>query len=130
MTPWTVASRLLCPWDSPGKSTGVGCHFHLQGIFPTQRSNPHLLHWQASFLPLAPPGKPTSNFNPSIILDPCAPLYDSHLFFLVHFFWLLSFSNSPTILKHTILPRIFSVFPNTFTLPLFSLQHLFPHSYS
>ena len=27
---------LLCPWDSPGKSTPVGCRFLLQGIFPTQ----------------------------------------------------------------------------------------------
>jgi len=27
VTPWTVATRLLCPWDSPGKNTGVGCHF-------------------------------------------------------------------------------------------------------
>ena len=35
-TPWTIAPRLLCPWDSPGKKTGVGCHFLLQGIFPTQ----------------------------------------------------------------------------------------------
>ena len=25
-TPWTVVPRLLCPWDSPGKNTGVGCH--------------------------------------------------------------------------------------------------------
>ena len=30
--------------DSPGKNTGVGCHARLQGIFPTQRSNPGLLH--------------------------------------------------------------------------------------
>ena len=35
--------RLLCPWDSPGKNTGVGCHAVLQGIFPTQGSNPQLL---------------------------------------------------------------------------------------
>ena len=28
-----------CPWDFPGKSPGVGCHFLLQGIFPTQGSN-------------------------------------------------------------------------------------------
>ena len=28
-------SRLLCPWDSPGKNTGVGCHSLLQGIFLT-----------------------------------------------------------------------------------------------
>jgi len=33
--------------DSPGKNTGVGCHFFLQGILPTQGSNWHLLHWQA-----------------------------------------------------------------------------------
>ena len=36
-------TRLLCPWDSPGKHTGVGCHALLQGIFPTQGSNPHLM---------------------------------------------------------------------------------------
>ena len=28
-------TRLLCPWDSPGKNTGVDCHFLLQGSFPT-----------------------------------------------------------------------------------------------
>ena len=38
-----LSTRLLCPWDSPGKNTGVGCHFLLQGIFLTQGSNPHLL---------------------------------------------------------------------------------------
>ena len=37
-------SRLLYPWDSPGKNTGVDCHFLLQGIFLTQRLNPRLLH--------------------------------------------------------------------------------------
>ena len=35
-------TRLLCPWDFPGKSTGVGCHILLQGIFLTQESNPGL----------------------------------------------------------------------------------------
>ena len=40
-------ARLLCPWDSPGKNSGVGCHFLLQGIFPTQGLNLHLLYWQA-----------------------------------------------------------------------------------
>ena len=38
-TPWTVAYRLLRPWDFPGKSPGVGCHFLLQRIFLTQGSN-------------------------------------------------------------------------------------------
>ena len=37
-------TRLLCPWDSPGKCTGVAYHFLLQGIFPTRGSNPCLLH--------------------------------------------------------------------------------------
>ena len=35
-TPWTVGARLLCPWNSPGKNTGVGCHSLLHGIFLTQ----------------------------------------------------------------------------------------------
>ena len=41
-------SRLLCPWNSPGKNIRVGCHFFLQVIFPTQGSNLRLLrlfHW-------------------------------------------------------------------------------------
>ena len=42
----------FCPWDSSGKNTGMSCHFFLQGIFPTQGSNPRLLHWQADSLPL------------------------------------------------------------------------------
>ena len=49
---------LLCPWDSPGKNTKVGCHFLLQGIFLTQGSNLHflcLLHWQVGTLPLMLP---------------------------------------------------------------------------
>ena len=37
-------TRILCPWDFPGKDSGVGCHFLLQGIFPTQGLNPGLLH--------------------------------------------------------------------------------------
>ena len=41
-TPWTVVYQLLCPWDFPGKNTGLGCHFLLQGIFLIQGSNSHL----------------------------------------------------------------------------------------
>ena len=54
-------TRLLYPWDIPGKSTGVGCHFFLQGIFPSQGSDPSLLcllHWQAHSFTTEPPGKP------------------------------------------------------------------------
>ena len=56
--------RLLGPQYFPGKNTGAGCHFLLQGIFPTQGSNPCLsclLHWQVDSLPLAPLGKSPSN---------------------------------------------------------------------
>ena len=42
-TPWTLAARLLCAWNSPGKNTGVGCHSLFQGIFPTQGLNLSLL---------------------------------------------------------------------------------------
>ena len=56
-----VARQAPLSLASPGKNTGVGCHFFLQGIFLTQGSNPHflrLLHWQVGSLLLVPPGKP------------------------------------------------------------------------
>ena len=59
--PRHYTNSLLYPWDFLGKNTGVGCHFILQGIFPTQGSNSRLLcllHWQVNSLLLAPPGKP------------------------------------------------------------------------
>ena len=55
------SARLPCPWDYPSENTGVGCHFLLQGIFPTQGSNPsllRLLHWQVNSLPLSHLGNP------------------------------------------------------------------------
>ena len=39
-------ARLLCPWNSPGKNSGVGCYFLLQGILPTQGLNPGLLYFR------------------------------------------------------------------------------------
>ena len=56
---------ILCPWNFPGKNTGVGCHFLLQGIFRAQGSNLcllRLLHEQADSLPLEPSGKPCYDF--------------------------------------------------------------------
>ena len=52
-------TRLLSPWDSPGKNTAVGCHTLLQEIFPTQGLSPPLLSpaLQADSLPTEPPGK-------------------------------------------------------------------------
>ena len=58
-TPWTVAcTKLLCPRDFPGKSTGVGCHVLLQGIFPTQGSNPGLPHCRQTLYHLNHQGSP------------------------------------------------------------------------
>ena len=68
-TPWTVASRLLCPWDSPGKNTGVGCHFLLQGIFWAQGSNPGLLHCRQTLYPLSHQGSPI--YNPRSPANKC-----------------------------------------------------------
>ena len=57
VTPWTIA---LCPWDYPGKNTGVGCCLLLQGILAIQGSNPHLVApvLQAGCLPWSHQGSP------------------------------------------------------------------------
>ena len=49
---------LLCPWDSPGKSTGAGCHSLLQGIFLTQGSNLGHLHCRWTLHCLSYQGSP------------------------------------------------------------------------
>ena len=54
----TIAHRLLCPWDSLGKNTGVGSHSLLQGIFFTQGSNPGLLHCRQILYHLSHQGSP------------------------------------------------------------------------
>ena len=59
--PMDYPASLLCPWSFPGKSTGAGCQFLLQAIFPTQGLNwplLHLLHWQADSLPPSHLGSP------------------------------------------------------------------------
>ena len=53
-------TRLLCPRDFPGKDTGVGSHFLLQGIFPTQGSNPGLPHCRQTLYWLSYKGSPLS----------------------------------------------------------------------
>ena len=65
-TPWIVAcTKLLCPWDFQGKSTEVGCHFLLHGIFPTQGLNPGLSHCRQMLYRLSHQGSPLiSKYNP------------------------------------------------------------------
>ena len=58
--PRTVVHRDLCPWNFSGRNTGAGCHFLLQGIFPTQGSNLCFLRGLHSggFFTTMSPGKP------------------------------------------------------------------------
>ena len=64
-------TRLLCPRNFPGKNTGVGCHFLLQGTFPSWGSNPSLLwllHWPTDSLSLSHLGSLTTSFSRGQIL--------------------------------------------------------------
>ena len=51
-------ARFLCPWNSPIKNAGAGCHALLQGIFPTQGSNLCLLLSRQILDPLSHQGSP------------------------------------------------------------------------
>ena len=51
-------SSILCPHGFSSKNTGVGCHTLLQGIFPTQGSNPGLLHCREILYHMSPQGSP------------------------------------------------------------------------
>ena len=51
-------ARLLCPWDSPDRYTGVGCHALLQGNLPDPGIEPRSPALQADSLLSGPPGKP------------------------------------------------------------------------
>ena len=82
----TEPARLLCPWDFPGKNTGVVCHSLLQGIFPTQGLNPGLPHCRQILYQLSHQGSPViwpinllawaSAWNPQILC--CLNIF-SHL---------------------------------------------------
>ena len=72
-------ARLLCPWNSPGKNTGVGCHALLQGIFPTQGSNPDLQHcrWILYWLSHTCPKKMKPlDFFPTLKYEKSWPIID------------------------------------------------------
>ena len=68
--------RLLCPWDSPGKNTGVVCHAFLQGTFPTQGwvSQPGSPTLQADSLPTKPTSAHSVQF--SSVAQSCLTLWD------------------------------------------------------
>ena len=72
-------ARHLCPWNFLGKNTVVGCHFLLQGIFPTQGSNRGLLHCRQILYQLSYEGSPVTSLvfaNPVFVVS----VIWSHLF--------------------------------------------------
>ena len=89
--PQTVAH--ICPWNSPGRNTGVGCHFLLQGIFATQGSSPGFLHCRQILYRRSHQGLRKVNVHsfiaePSVVSHwlPChAPYVGDSLGF--HFYW-------------------------------------------
>ena len=58
---WPIS--LLCPWDFPGKDTGVGCHFLLQGIFPTPGIEPLSPALADTYFTTEPPRKAHPGLN-------------------------------------------------------------------
>ena len=89
-----LTTRLLCPWDSRGKNTGVGCHALLHAIFLTQGSNLSLLHWQGYSLSLR------HQESPHMSLQLGKIIYDKAYFiikcWLVHVIYWLSREWQPT----------------------------------
>ena len=94
VTPWTVALQFLCPWNFPGKYTGVGCCFLLQGVFWTQGLNFHLLHWQADSLPLSHQGSQVNilGISPFLVISYMHFLPITRFYFCFitgfHFLWI------------------------------------------
>ena len=86
-------TRFLCPWDFPGKNTGVGCHFLLQGIFQAQGSNPGLLHCRQMLYPLSHQGSPYMYI--------CVCIY-THTHFLFIFFSILFYLRILNAVPYTI----------------------------
>ena len=70
-------TRLLCPWDFPGKNTGGGCHSLLQGIFPTQGWNLHCRRILCNPMDCRPPGSSVHGILQAIILEWVAILFSS-----------------------------------------------------
>ena len=83
-----LMDRSLCPWNSSGKNTAVGCQSLLQGIFPTQGLNPCLLHCRQILYRLSHQGsspdsvvtleRPSLLTTPSNVLRPPHPTQKHH----------------------------------------------------
>ena len=94
----TVCDPMYSPWNSPGQNTGVGSPSLLQGIFPTQGSNPGLPALQASSLPAEPQRKPKNIGVGSLsLLQGIFPTQESNqdLLHCRQIFYQLSYQGNP-----------------------------------
>ena len=123
-------ARLLCPWNSPGKNTRVGGHSLLQEVFPTQGSNPGLLHCRQILYHLTHQGVTLKN-----LLIPQLNWYRS----LKDAYWQyqVSYSTYKSQKRHTrptIISNISYIAPSTFFSSAFELSfvkcshHLHKHA--
>ena len=64
-----LPTRLLCPWNSPDKNTGVGCHSLLQGNLPNPGIKPRSLALQADSLLWATREAPLNEYTVSVLQD-------------------------------------------------------------
>ena len=112
-------TRLHCPWNFHGKNTGMGCHFLLQGIFPTQESNPGLPHCRQTLYHLSHQGTNLgTNFIQRILLSFSSKRY--------HFKYVRS-SNMPLCLEVGPSSTVALRFP--FTFREMKVGRLFPIKY-
>ena len=102
---WLQPTRLLHPWDFPGKNAGVGCHFLLQEIFPTQGLNPGLPHCRHTLLQSEPPEKILLNLKYNNFTDCLFQLSERNIFLIP-----LSYRKSDDLYDRSVnlfLPAIF-----------------------
>ena len=114
--------RLLCPWDSPGKNTGMSCCALLQVIFPAQGSNLcllSLLHWQVGSLPLVLPGKPNN-----AVLLPSNYFQHSDSLFLYITKWSPQYLQLP-FAPYKVMTMLFFFLTMLLTVCFISMTHLF-----
>ena len=81
-------ARLLCLWNSPGQNTGVGSCFLLQGIFPTQGSNPGFPHCRRILDQLSHQGSPSTGVDSLFLLQGILPTRELN-WGLLHCRWIL-----------------------------------------
>ena len=81
-TPWTVAGQAPLSMGFSRKNSGVGCHFLLQGIFPTQGLNPGLPHGRQMLYPLSHQGIPSEILTAIIYIY--FAIFLSHFVYEVH----------------------------------------------